>query len=249
LAFDAAVLSIRGPRPENQDAATADRLLVAVADGVAGHAGGALAANRAVETVAAATAAGIDLPAAVGAANRRLADALAADPRLAGMAATLTAVALDGTDLVVAHLGDSRAYLLRGGVLRQLTRDQTVVQALLDEGLIDAEQGRTHPLRSVVLGALHGKEGDLADLAVDRFAARAGDRLLLCSDGLSGVVGPDDLARVLLAERLPADAATRLVRAALAAGTHDNVTAVVADVAGPAPTGYSGWLPARPPTS
>ena len=228
LGLDAAAVSIAGPRPENEDAAsTGDRLLV-VADGVGGNVGGAVAAALAVAAV---STAGDDLAAAVAAANSRLADAVAADPQLSGMATTLTAVALTGSELVVAHVGDSRAYLFRDGRLRQLTQDQTLVQSLVDAGAIDAEQARTHPLRSVVLGALHGRDDDLARLEVGRYDIRPGDRLLLCSDGLSGVVAPELLARVLADEPAPTAAATRLVRDALAAGTQDNVTAVVADVA------------------
>ena len=232
LRLDAAVVSIAGPRRENQDAASAGARVMVVADGVGGNVGGAVAAALAAESVSRATVED-DLAAAVAAANTRLADAVAADPQLAGMATTLTAVALTGTELTVAHVGDSRAYLFRDGRLRQLTHDQTLVQSLVDAGVIDAEQARTHPLRSVVLGALHGRDDDLAHLEVGRHEVRPGDRILLCSDGLSGVVDAEVLARVLAEEPVPTAAATRLVRDALAAGTHDNVTAVVADVALP----------------
>jgi protein phosphatase len=229
LRLDAAVVSIAGPRPDNQDAAVAGARLLAVADGVGGNVGGAVAAALAVQAV---SAGGDDVAAGVATANERIAGAVADDPGLSGMATTLTAALLVGSELAVAHIGDSRAYLFREGRLRQLTHDQTLVQALLDAGVVDEEQARRHPLRSVVLGALHGRDEDLAHLVVDAHAVRSGDRLLLCSDGLSGVVAPEVLARVLAEEPVPAAAATRLVRDALAAGTQDNVTAVVAHVVG-----------------
>jgi PPM family protein phosphatase len=138
---------------------------------------------------------------------------------------------------VLAHVGDSRAYLLRRGELIRLTTDHTLVQALLDSGAITPEQARAHPLRSVVLAALHGRPEDLAGLAVSALPVQPGDRLLLCSDGLSGVVPAATLQRVLRAERRPAAAASRLLMAALAAGTRDDVTAVVADVT---PGGWTG---------
>jgi protein phosphatase len=243
LRLDAAVVSIPGPRADNQDAAVAGPRLLAVADGVGGNAGGALASSLVIEALA--TAAPGNLRAAVAEAGTRLTRAVAADPRLARMATTLTAAELVGTELVLAHLGDSRAYLLRDGRLEQLTRDQTFVQSLVDAGIITPEQARTHPLRAVVLGALHGAEDDLADLVVTSVPVRAGDRVLLCSDGLSGVVPPETLGRILAEEGRPATAATRLVRAALAASTSDNVTAVVADV----DAGCSGWFSPGPPTS
>lgn len=239
LRLDAAAVSIAGPRRENQDAAATGRRLLVVADGVGGTAGGAVAAALAVAAVSTAE---DDLAAGFAAANTRLAGAVAADPQLAGMATTLTAVALAGSRLTVAHVGDSRAYLFRDGRLRQLTHDQTLVQSLVDARFIDLEQARAHPLRSVVLGALHGRDDDLAHIQVAQHDVRPGDRILLCSDGLSGVVAAEVLARVLAEEPVPTAAATRLVRDALAAGTHDNVTAVVADVAAltaPAHTGCS----------
>jgi serine/threonine protein phosphatase PrpC len=147
------------------------------------------------------------------------------------MATTLTAAALTSAGrVVVAHIGDSRAYLLRGSELLRLTTDHTLVQAMVDAGAITAEEARTHPLRAYVLAALHGRPGDLAGLAVTAVEARPGDRLLLCSDGLCGSVPPETLAQVLATEPVPADAVRQLLRAALARSTHDNVTAVVADI-------------------
>jgi protein phosphatase len=238
LVMDAAVVSIKGPRPDNQDAGFAGAHLLAVADGVGGNVGGSVASSAAVDGLAAAAPG--NPRAAVGAASDRIAAALAATPELSGMATTLTAAELVGDRLVVAHIGDSRAYLLRDGRLEQLTTDQTVVQSLVDAGVIGAEQARTHPLRSIVFGALHGAEHDLTHLIVTAHPARPGDRLLICSDGLSGVVEPAELSRVLTEERRPSDAAARLVRGALAAGTQDNVTAVVGDVVRTAPARPAG---------
>jgi PPM family protein phosphatase len=145
----------------------------------------------------------------------------------------------------VAHVGDTRAYLVRDGSIRQLTRDHTLVQGLLDAGVITVEQARVHPLRSVVLSVLSGSPGDAGRADVFASTVRAGDRLLVCSDGLSGVVPAQEILRVLSGERRPSDAATQLLRSALAAGTRDNVTAVVGDVAPagsapPAPTSVVG---------
>ena len=259
LVLDSALLSIKGPRPENEDAGFAGPHLVAVADGVGGNVGGAVASSLVVDVLT--DTAPWSLPGplddrlaeAVLAANAALGRAAAATPGLAGMATTLTAVALVGALLVVAHVGDSRAYLLREGRLQQLTKDQTVVQSLVDSGLVPPGRAHTHPLRSVLLGALHGADDDARHLAVSSCPARPGDRVLVCSDGLSGVVERAMLERVLTEQRRPAEAATRLVRAALAGGTHDNVTVTVADVRpAPAPSPhvtYSGRFSAGPPTS
>jgi PPM family protein phosphatase len=274
LRLDAALVSITGPRPDNQDAGFAGAALLAVADGVGGDVGGAVASTLVVDVLRAVVEQpGAVVPVdrlrdAVASASAQLRLAVATNPGLDGMATTLTAVVLTGHRLAVAHVGDSRAYLLRDGRLRQLTSDQTVVQALVDAGVVTVDQARTHPLRSVLLGALHGRDDDMQHLVTTTEPARPGDRLLVCSDGLSGVVGHDLLERILAAEDRPSTATSRLVRAALAAGTHDNVTAVVADVVptfesspslhrgsrvGPTVTlkrgGYSGWLSAGPPTS
>jgi protein phosphatase len=227
LVLEPALVSVSGPRPANEDAGFAGRHVIAVADGVGGNVGGEVAARLAVEAVSADLG---DVAAGVARASGQLGAAVAAEPRLAGMATTLTAAQLVGRELVVAHVGDSRAYLLHDGELRQLTHDQTLVQSLVDAGVISAEQARSHPLRSIVLAALHGADEDLAHVETSTRSVEPGDRVLVCSDGLSGVLPAETLAKVLEEERRPADAAARLVHAALAAGTHDNVTAVVADV-------------------
>ncbi|MGY1810881.1 PP2C family protein-serine/threonine phosphatase [Blastococcus sp. SYSU D00669] len=235
LALDTAAGSTAGPRPDNQDAGLAGPRLVAVADGVGGSVGGATAAALVVDRLRRvaelAGPAAPDLVGAVDAANDDLAAAVARQPSLTGMATTLTAAALTPQGrLVVAHVGDGRAHLLRRGGLLRLTVDQTLVQSLLDAGTITEEQARRHPLRHVVLAALHGRPGEPASVVVSALPAEPGDRLLLCSDGLSGAVPPAELRALLADSPTPAVAVRRLLDAALAAGTEDNVTAVVADV-------------------
>jgi PPM family protein phosphatase len=165
------------------------------------------------------------------------------DPRVAGMATTLTAVALsnDGGYLV-ANVGDSRTYVFRDGQLRRLTRDQSLVQALIDRGAITEHDARRHPQRSVVLEALDGVPRTLPP--VEHHDARAGDRLLLCSDGLSDYVADEQIAEAMAEPE--ADAVAReLTRRALEGGGRDNITVVIADVVerlGP----DEGWLDVVP---
>ncbi|TFV75047.1 serine/threonine-protein phosphatase [Blastococcus sp. CT_GayMR20] len=250
--LESAAGSIPGPRPDNQDAALAGDRVLAVADGVGGNVGGAVAASVAIDRLRQLPDTPGDEPGmrgAVVAAISGIGAVVAARAELAGMATTLTAVALTGdARLVVAHVGDARAYLVRAGSICRLTRDHTFVQGLVDAGAISEVQARTHPLRSVVLRALHGSPGDPAQADVSTHAVEPGDRLLVCSDGLSGVVPAEEILRVLAAEKHPADAVTRLLRSALGAGTRDNVTAVVADVViggcgSPAPPAVVGALP------
>ncbi len=240
LVLDPAAVSLAGPRGRDQDAGSAGPYALVVADGVGGGAGGATASRVAVaevnEQLSGSDALENDalpdagLAAAVAAADAAVRAAGAADPALAGLATTCTAAVLtrDGR-VVVGHVGDSRALLLRGGVLTRLTSDHTLVAALVASGDMTVEEAAASPMRSVLLRALGGSADPLpADLIAVR--AEPGDRLLVCSDGLSGVVPEDTLRRVLAAERRPAAAATRLVYAALAAGTRDDVTVAVADV-------------------
>ncbi len=159
------------------------------------------------------------------------------------MATTLTAVAVSNEgDYVIANVGDSRTYLYRDGDLRQLTRDQSLVQELIDRGAITADQARTHPQRSVVLETLDGAGRTIGEPALEQ--ARLGDRLLLCSDGISDYLTD---GRIAVALRTPscATAARDLVGLALAAGSRDNVSAVVADVIA-RHDAAEGWLRALP---
>ena len=143
------------------------------------------------------------------------------------MSTTLTAVALGDDGYVLANLGDSRTYLLRGGELTQLTRDDTLVQLLVDSNDLTPEQAREHPQRSVVLQALDGDPRRAPTMTT--MSARLGDRMLLCSDGLSDMVAEADIAVALLLPSREA-AADELVELALRAGGRDNVSAIVADV-------------------
>jgi protein phosphatase len=150
-----------------------------------------------------------------------------AEPGLAGMGTTLTVACSFGLDLILCHLGDSRAYLLREGELRQLTRDMTTAQLLVDAGLLSAAEAARHRLRHVLTQAL-GQDGKVtAQLAY--LPLRDGDRLLLCSDGLTEMVEGGQIAGVLQAVAAPQEACQALVDRALAGGGRDNVTVVLAD--------------------
>ena len=162
-------------------------------------------------------------------ATARISAAVAEDPERQGMGTTLTALlfARTGTCLALAHIGDSRAYLFREGVLKQVTRDDTFVQMLVDQGVITADQASSHPRRAVVTQALQGED---VNPSYATMVPRAGDRWLLCSDGLSNVVRPDTLAEVLTTYPDRDACAGKLIDLALHAGAPDNVTVVVADV-------------------
>ena len=154
-------------------------------------------------------------------------EAIEADPRLDGMGTTLTAMLADGDRLDLVHVGDSRAYAWRDGMLHQLTRDDTYVQGLVDKGVISKEEARAHPQRALVTQAVHGS-GVNPTFAV--VTPRPGDRFLLCSDGLSDYVDDEAIARAL--RELPDlhACAHRLVELALAEGAPDNVSVILADV-------------------
>jgi protein phosphatase len=168
------------------------------------------------------------LSTAVHTANSHLRDMVGGDPDLAGMGTTVTAMLRAGSRFGLVHVGDSRGYLLRDGKLQQITRDHTFVQSLLDEGRITAEEADHHPQRNVITNALDGREDVELDLSVRE--TRVGDRYLLCSDGLSGVVSEETI-RDTLADEISTDVAVeRLVELALKGGGPDNITAIVADV-------------------
>jgi PPM family protein phosphatase len=221
-------------REDNEDSAYAGPRLLAVADGMGGHAGGEVAsaavidALRPLDTRVPAGELLNALDHAVRRANSALGDIAAADPSLLGMGTTLTALLWSGSQLGLVHIGDSRAYLVRDGEVFQITHDHTVVQSLLDDGRITAEEAASHPQRWLLLQALgHGSpEPDL-----QLRDARPGDRYLLCSDGLHEVAAADAIARVLLDVADPDQAAADLIALAIAGGGPDNITCVVADVA------------------
>ncbi len=220
-------------REGNEDSAYAGSRLALVADGMGGHAAGEVASSAVVAALSQLDddEAGLDLlevlASAVQAANDHLRAMVDANSALDGMGTTLTALLSSGTRLGLAHVGDSRAYLLRDGEFSQLTHDQTLVQRMVDEGRITPEQAETHPQRSLLTQALDGRAGVEPDLSVRE--ARRGDRYLLCSDGLSGYVAHETIAETLTLANAD-EAAERLIDLALAAGAPDNVTVVIADV-------------------
>ncbi|MCW2847210.1 MAG: serine/threonine-protein phosphatase, partial [Marmoricola sp.] len=221
-------------RRDNQDSGYAGPHLLVVADGVGGSARGDVASSATVEVLRQLdTPPGNDvLGALAGAIHRshdRIAALVAETPEIEGTSSTVTAVLFDGTQIGVGHVGDSRGYLLRDGVLSQLTTDHTFVQSLIDEGRITEDEARVHPHRNLILRAVdgvHEPEPDVFTLEV-----AVGDRLLLCSDGCSGVLSDEDLAQ-LLGEGSPDSAAVALIGASLDAGSTDNVTVVIADLVG-----------------
>jgi protein phosphatase len=225
-------------REHNEDAGFASPYLQLVADGVGGAAAGEVASATTAYVVSALAAARPAADAvrlltdAVAAAHHQLRRGVADDPERAGMATTLTAVLARDDRVTLVHLGDSRAYLLREGRLDRLTRDDTFVQALIDEGRLTAEAARTHPYRSVVLKSVNADQAP--EPGVWSMDVDPGDRLLVCSDGLSDLVGEPQIEGLLLTPD-PDEAAASLVEAALAGGGRDNVTCLVADlVDGPA---------------
>jgi PPM family protein phosphatase len=220
-------------RTNNEDAVYAGPRLVAVADGMGGHAAGDVASAVTIATLAPLDDDDppADLLGALGQtirqANEQLRQMMDSDAELDGMGTTLTALLWSGTRLALAHIGDSRAYLLRDGELTQITQDHTLVQHLVDQGQLDEADIPTHPQRSVILRVLNGRADAEADLSIRE--ARAGDRYLLCSDGLSGVVSKETL-RATLAIPDPDQAVDALIDLALRGGGPDNVTCVVCDV-------------------
>ena len=231
LAF-AALSDVGRVRRDNQDSGYAGPHLLVVADGVGGAARGDIASSAAVDAIRK-----LDVPpgddalselsATIHLAHDRLAEIVEAHPELDGTSTTVTAAVFDGHDLQVGHAGDSRGYLLRDGDLQRLTTDHSLVQSLVDEGRITEEEARVHPHRNLILKAVdgvHEPEPDLFSVPL-----QTGDRILLCSDGCSGVLEPAEMS-ALLADAPLDDAAAALVRASLEAGSSDNVTVVVAEV-------------------
>ena len=220
-------------RSHNEDSAYAGPRLLVVADGMGGAAAGEVASSVAIATVSQLDndSPGPDLldhlTASVQTANDHLHDMQVGDPDLRGMGTTVTALLRAGGRLGLLHIGDSRAYLLRDGSLEQITHDHTFVQSLVDEGRISAEEANHHPQRSVITNVLDGRGQIEPDVSVRE--ARVGDRYLVCSDGLSGVVSEQTLAETLGAGD-PDAAADALIRLALRGGGPDNITAIVADV-------------------
>lgn len=219
-------------RRKNDDSGYAGPHLIVVADGMGGAPAGDLASAVAVQTLERLDAPPPDdlLEALAGTlhrANDRLAEIIEQDETVAGMGTTVTAALFGGKRIGVAHLGDSRGYLWRDGELLRLTTDHTWVQSLIDDGRISDEEAKVHSHRSLLLKVLDGQHDHDPDLAV--YDVRAGDRLLLCSDGLSGFVDADRIERALSVGTADS-VALELTRLALEAGSNDNVTAIVADI-------------------
>ncbi len=227
-------------RTRNEDSGYAGPHLLAVADGMGGHAGGNVASSIVLARLAPldGDSHGSDdalelLGAAIAQANRDLSAAMSADPTLTGMGTTLSALMRSGpTGLALVHIGDSRAYLLREGRLTQITKDHSFVQTLVDTGQITPREAEHHPQRALVTRVLTGNSEDDPDLTMRQ--ARTGDRYLICSDGLSDVVGNDTLAEILGSGDTPDDTSRRLIDLALKSGAPDNITVVVADIVDPA---------------
>ena len=219
-------------RANNEDSVYAGARLLALADGMGGHAAGEVASQLVIAALA-----HLDddepggdllskLDSAVREGNSAIAAHVEADPELEGMGTTLTAILFDGNRLGLVHIGDSRGYLLREGDLAQITKDDTFVQTLVDEGRITAEEAHSHPQRSLIMRALTGHEVEPTLIMRE---AHAGDRYLLCSDGLSDPVSHETILDALHISDV-AESADRLIELALRGGGPDNVTVVVADV-------------------
>ncbi len=219
-------------RANNEDSVYAGARLLALADGMGGHAAGEVASQLVIAALA-----HLDddepggdllskLDEAVRDGNSAIAAHVEMEPELEGMGTTLTAILFAGNRLGLVHIGDSRGYLLRDGELNQITKDDTFVQTLVDEGRITAEEAHSHPQRSLIMRALTGHEVEPTLIMRE---AREGDRYLLCSDGLSDPVSQETILEALQIPD-PAESADRLIELALRGGGPDNVTVVVADV-------------------
>jgi protein phosphatase len=231
----AAVSDVGRVRKDNQDSGYAGPWLLTVCDGVGGAARGDIASATAVQQLRRLDAPPSDDPdhdvlarvaGALHRAQDRIGELVDEDPALSGTSTTATVALFDGTRVGMGHVGDSRAYLLRDGAITQITSDHTFVQTLVDDGRITEEEARVHPHRNLILKALDGVHDSEPDLFVLELAP--GDRLLLCSDGASGVLSDGRLADIV-SSGSPEYAAVELVRASLEAGSSDNVTCIVAE--------------------
>ncbi|MFE7775521.1 Stp1/IreP family PP2C-type Ser/Thr phosphatase [Streptomyces sp. NPDC057445] len=221
-------------REGNEDSGYAGPRLLAIADGMGGQAAGEVASSEVISTLVQLDddVPGSDILTSLGTAVQRANDQLRAmveeDPQLEGMGTTLTALLWTGQRLGLVHVGDSRAYLLRDGVLTQITQDHTWVQRLVDEGRITEEEATTHPQRSLLMRALGSGDHVEPDLSIRE--VRAGDRYLICSDGLSGVVSHQTMEDALASYQGPQETVQELIQLALRGGGPDNITVIVADV-------------------
>lgn len=222
-------------RQGNEDSYLVKEPLFAVADGMGGHIAGDVASATAVDLIAERADESMprntaELASIVRGANTAIWEKAQNDPALRGMGTTCTLALLNEHEIHIAHVGDSRAYLYRGQELSQVTEDHTLVSRMVREGRLKPEEAERHPQRSIITRAL----GVDADVEVDELSLEVaeGDRLLLCSDGLTSMIGHDDLHEVLSTQADPNAAAEELVARALEAGGEDNVTVVLIDFAG-----------------
>jgi protein phosphatase len=236
VTVSAAVSHVGKIRSNNQDSGFAGETLFAVADGMGGHAGGDVASALALKRLAeidghynSAVDAEFALQEAIIAANAVLTETVYEHPELTGMGTTLSALVRVGHSVALAHIGDSRIYRLRDDALTQITVDHTFVQRLVDSGRITPEEAKTHPRRSVLMRVL-GDVDAAPEVDLQVMDTRPGDRWMLCSDGLSGVVERDDIEKALKDSIAPQEAAAALLKLSLDHGAPDNVTVVVVDV-------------------
>lgn len=223
-------------RSSNQDSGYAGVNLFFVADGMGGHAGGDIAsaitaqhvalADEPLETSEQAEQKLIDF---IWQANEKLSETVATHPDIAGMGTTFSGMMLTGTKVTVAHIGDSRVYLARDGAVKQITTDHTFVQRLVDTGRITEEEALVHPRRSVLMRVL-GDVEQFPEVDIETFETKPGDRWMVCSDGLSGIVPEGIMTRILLSKMTAQEATELLVGEALEFGAPDNVTLVLVDV-------------------
>lgn len=220
-------------RSGNEDSGYASDTLLIVADGMGGHVAGEMASATVTAIIAGLPIADSDdvltqLANAVDEAQLEMRHIIAERPDFQGMGTTVTAVCWQGDRASLAHVGDSRAYMLREGQLLRLTKDHTYVQTLVDAGQITQEEAATHRRRNLLIRAIDGVNTVEPDLSIRE--VYPGDRIMLCTDGLSGVLRDSEI-QALLARSDPPGAVTALVDAAIERGAPDNVTCVVADVA------------------
>lgn len=218
-------------RGHNEDSYLVRNPLFGVCDGMGGHAAGEVASAIAVRTIASHAPEHADdmlLGAAVEAANEAVIQGAANGEGKPGMGCTATCCVIEGTKMAIAHVGDSRIYLLRAGTLVRLTHDHSYVEELIDAGEITADEARVHPSRSIITRAL----GSDPDMYADHFSldVERGDRIILCSDGLSSMVPDAQIELLSVSSATPIDCTDQLVAAALEAGGHDNVSVIVVDV-------------------
>lgn len=220
-------------RDHNEDSLVVSPPLFAVADGMGGHAAGEIASEIAVNTLAERAPShpdGTALAQAVEEANREVIRASFDGRGREGMGTTMTAAMLEGERLVIAQVGDSRAYLLHQGKLQQLTRDHSLMADMIEAGQLTPEEARIHPSRSVITRALGSDQHlhpDIYEINVE-----GGDRLLVCSDGLSSMIRDETIENTMRRVQDPQRCAAQLVNEAIAAGGHDNVTVIVVEITG-----------------